>query len=70
MKHRCPICRKPTDSESDHDFPFCSERCRTHDLGAWASERYVVSSPIFDEEELERLGSEDRARNRTNDTIH
>ncbi len=52
MKHRCPICKKPTDSAEHADFPFCSERCRLLDLGAWASEKYVVSDPIFDEEEL------------------
>ena len=52
MKHRCPICKKPTDSATDADFPFCSERCRLMDLGAWAAEKYVVSDPIFDEEEL------------------
>jgi endogenous inhibitor of DNA gyrase (YacG/DUF329 family) len=52
MKHRCPICKKPTDSDEHADFPFCSERCRLLDLGAWASEKYVVSDPIFDEEEL------------------
>lgn len=23
-----------------------------HDLGNWASEKYVVSEPVFDEEEL------------------
>ena len=50
MKHDCPICKKPTDSESDADFPFCSERCRLLDLGNWAAEKYVVSEPIFDEE--------------------
>lgn len=50
MKHFCPICKKPTDSALDCDFPFCSERCRDLDLGNWASERYVVSDPIFDEE--------------------
>ena len=33
------------------DFPFCSERCRIKDLGNRASEKYVVSDPIFDEEE-------------------
>jgi endogenous inhibitor of DNA gyrase (YacG/DUF329 family) len=49
MKHACPICRKPTDSETDADFPFCSERCRNLDLGNWASEKYIVSDPIFDE---------------------
>jgi len=51
MKHLCPICKKPTDSEKDADFPFCSERCRNLDLGNWASEKYVVSDPMFDEEE-------------------
>jgi hypothetical protein len=52
MKHPCPICKKPTDSEKNTDFPFCSERCRLLDLGAWAAEKYVVSDPIFDEEEV------------------
>ena len=52
MKHRCPICKRATDSELDKDFPFCSERCRLLDLGAWASEKYVVSEPVFNEEDL------------------
>jgi uncharacterized protein len=52
MKYNCPTCKKETDSEKDADFPFCSERCRLLDLGAWASEKYVVSDPIFDEEEI------------------
>ena len=52
MKYNCPICKKPTDSASDVEFPFCSERCRLLDLGAWASEKYAVSDPIFDEEEI------------------
>lgn len=51
MKHRCPLCKAETDSEVHKDFPFCSERCRMQDLGNWASEKYVVSDPIFDEEE-------------------
>jgi uncharacterized protein len=50
MKYNCPICRKPVDSETDADFPFCSERCRLLDLGNWASEKYVVSEPLFDQE--------------------
>ena len=70
MKHRCPICKKATDSDTDRDFPFCSERCRLMDLGAWASEKYVVSDPIFDEEELEGLDTEKNARRKSNDTIH
>ncbi len=51
MTHECPICKKPTDSSKDPGFPFCSERCRLLDLGNWASEKYVVSEPIFDEDE-------------------
>jgi uncharacterized protein len=50
MKHRCPICKAETDSAVHADFPFCSERCRMRDLGNWASEKYVVSEPVFDEE--------------------
>ncbi|MGB9404548.1 MAG: DNA gyrase inhibitor YacG [Candidatus Acidiferrales bacterium] len=50
MKRICPICRKPTDSESDAEFPFCSERCRTVDLGNWASEKYVISEPVINED--------------------
>ena len=52
MKHKCPICRAETDSAIHADFPFCSERCRERDLGNWASEKYVVSEPIFAEEEV------------------
>lgn len=57
MQRQCPICKKLTDSETDADFPFCSERCRLFDLGNWASEKYVISEPAFDEsifEDLER----------------
>lgn len=46
---RCPTCRKIV-LITDPDYPFCSERCRTIDLGKWASGRYVISSPISDPE--------------------
>jgi len=62
MIARCPICRKPTDSEKSSDFPFCGERCRLLDLGNWASEKYRISQPIFDESEFE--GSEHNASKR------
>jgi endogenous inhibitor of DNA gyrase (YacG/DUF329 family) len=47
VKLRCPICKTPVNS-SGEDFPFCSERCRTIDLGKWASGQYLVSSPLKD----------------------
>jgi uncharacterized protein len=56
MKHKCPICKVATDSAIHADFPFCSERCRERDLGNWASEKYAVSDPIFDEEEIIESG--------------
>jgi endogenous inhibitor of DNA gyrase (YacG/DUF329 family) len=62
MNARCPICRKPTDSEKSSDFPFCSERCRLLDLGNWASEKYKISSPVFDESELEGEGDASNSR--------
>ncbi len=70
MKHKCPICKKPTDSSNDAEFPFCSERCRLLDLGAWSAEKYVVSDPIFDEEEIPKadrhaLGEGKRKPNET-----
>jgi hypothetical protein len=53
MQHQCPICKKPTDSQEHPEFPFCSDRCKLLDLGNWASEKYVVSEPIFSEDDDE-----------------
>ena len=50
IKLRCPICKKAV-KNTDADFPFCSERCRTIDLGRWASGAYVISSPLKDADE-------------------
>jgi uncharacterized protein len=50
LRLRCPICKKVVKS-GDTDFPFCSDRCRTIDLGKWASGAYVIPSPVTDSEE-------------------
>jgi len=47
LKLRCPICKKAVKS-SDPEFPFCSDRCRTIDLGKWASGAYVIAPPVAD----------------------
>jgi uncharacterized protein len=52
---RCPTCKKLV-LRADPEFPFCSERCRLIDLGKWASDGYVVSTPVFDPDEPEQLG--------------
>jgi len=53
LRLRCPICKKAVRS-TDAEFPFCSQRCRTIDLGKWASGAYVISSPVKDAEEAIR----------------
>lgn len=40
----CPICGKEVKLD-DAFMPFCSDRCRIIDLGNWASEKYVISTP-------------------------
>jgi uncharacterized protein len=41
----CPTCRQPAEySPRNRWRPFCSERCRGIDLGAWASERFRIAS--------------------------
>jgi hypothetical protein len=52
MTVKCPICKKQVNL-TNPDFPFCSERCRIIDLGNWASEKYVVSSPVQPESKSE-----------------
>jgi endogenous inhibitor of DNA gyrase (YacG/DUF329 family) len=50
---RCPHCGGPSVYGSDNPFrPFCSERCKNIDLGAWASEHYRVEAKARPEEDL------------------
>lgn len=42
---KCPTCKSPVD-ESMPTFPFCSDRCKTVDLGRWFNEDYKVTRPI------------------------
>jgi uncharacterized protein len=49
---RCPICGKEFESDQSNAKPFCSDRCRTIDLGRWLDESYslpVVPDPEADE---------------------
>jgi endogenous inhibitor of DNA gyrase (YacG/DUF329 family) len=56
---RCPICKKPVEF-GDPYMPFCSERCRIIDLGNWAAEKYVISTPLTPETQPETGETEDR----------
>lgn len=40
---KCPSCKASTRyDETNEHRPFCSERCRVLDTGAWADEEYKV----------------------------
>ncbi len=47
----CPRCAKAVPWCAESPFrPFCSERCKMIDLGAWASEEYRVAVKGKDED--------------------
>lgn len=46
----CPHCGTMIEWNPQNRFrPFCSERCKMIDLGAWAAERYRVPVAETDE---------------------
>jgi endogenous inhibitor of DNA gyrase (YacG/DUF329 family) len=49
---KCPICKKEAEPGGEF-YPFCSERCKIIDLGNWASEKYVISTPVQADDEAE-----------------
>ncbi|HYE08436.1 MAG TPA: DNA gyrase inhibitor YacG [Planctomycetota bacterium] len=54
----CPTCGTDVPTPADwrpDSFPFCCARCRVLDLGAWASDRYVIAgrAPAFADDSSE-----------------
>lgn len=46
----CPQCGSPVPWTRESRYrPFCSERCKMIDLGAWAAEKYRV--PVVEEDD-------------------
>ena len=57
----CPRCGNPVEwSEASRFRPFCSERCKLIDLGAWAMESYSV--PVKKDESEQDSSEEDASR--------
>lgn len=54
---KCPSCGKEVEYQGNEFRPFCSERCKLLDFGAWADEEYSLpaesSSPS--EEDLAEI---------------
>lgn len=69
MEVKCPSCGKAALYAPENHFrPFCSERCKLIDLGAWASEKYAIPVTPRTEEELEQIAREEEKRsNRDSD---
>ncbi|MGE5293413.1 MAG: DNA gyrase inhibitor YacG [Solirubrobacterales bacterium] len=59
----CPICKRPVKATKDSSgarprfFPFCSERCKLIDLGAWFDANYRIAGKP-DEDSEESLGGD------------
>ncbi|TBU90671.1 DNA gyrase inhibitor YacG [Stutzerimonas kirkiae] len=53
---QCPTCGMAVEWSSSSPYrPFCSERCKLIDLGAWASEKHAIpgnelEDDVFSEE--------------------
>ncbi len=40
---KCPTCKRPVQWSAESAYrPFCSERCRLIDLGAWLTEQHKI----------------------------
>jgi endogenous inhibitor of DNA gyrase (YacG/DUF329 family) len=50
---KCPTCGGDSVYAASNIFrPFCGERCKQIDLGAWASEQFAVPAVVQAEELL------------------
>jgi len=57
-KVKCPNCGKETEYSKENEFrPFCSERCKMLDFGAWADEEFALPTQdtALTEEDLEKI---------------
>ncbi|MCA1593219.1 MAG: DNA gyrase inhibitor YacG [Acidobacteria bacterium] len=65
---KCPNCGQPTEWKDNPARPFCSERCKLIDFGAWANEEYSVPAeevpPPLDEVNADADTSDDEAGRR------
>ena len=57
---KCPTCGKQVEYSGNEFRPFCSQRCKVLDLGAWADEEYQLpaESAKLTEEDLREIERE------------
>jgi uncharacterized protein len=55
VRVNCPTCQRELEWETAPFRPFCSERCRLIDLGAWLTEQRAIpgepAAPVEDNPE-------------------
>jgi len=52
MATLCPTCKRPVYWSPENKWrPFCSERCKLIDLGAWAAEKHVIPGGATESDE-------------------
>ena len=62
----CPTCGTEVEWTPANRFrPFCSERCKNVDLGAWASGSYAIPEEVPSESEGDDVGDEMRSEMRS-----
>jgi endogenous inhibitor of DNA gyrase (YacG/DUF329 family) len=47
---KCPTCHREIDWSQAPFRPFCSERCRLIDLGAWLTEKHAIAGEAAPDE--------------------
>ncbi|MGI8494817.1 MAG: DNA gyrase inhibitor YacG [Pyrinomonadaceae bacterium] len=57
---KCPQCGKIAEYKGNEFRPFCSERCKLFDFGAWADEEYALPTENAEmtEEDLREIEKE------------
>ncbi|MCM2332230.1 hypothetical protein SAMN05216229_101204 [Geopseudomonas sagittaria] len=47
----CPTCAAPVEWSADNPYrPFCCERCKLIDLGAWAAEEHAIPGDSLEDD--------------------
>jgi endogenous inhibitor of DNA gyrase (YacG/DUF329 family) len=57
----CPTCGKKVEWNEINSFrPFCSNRCKQIDLGAWANAQYAIPAvdPVEQQDDDEQVKSQ------------
>ena len=57
LEVKCPRCGKMVAYEGNEFRPFCSERCKLLDFGAWADEQYNLPAETSEltDEDIDKL---------------